>query len=369
MQSDKTIQFWDDYHTENNSLEWISKPGKELLAMISDQLEIEKNEDDNGCGDNDDARGRNKVVSMLEIGCGTSTLVRDVKSYVEERHSGISVVACGSDVSRVCIDTNRKRDCESVDGDYSNKTPGKGESSIWYEVLNILEGEPSRRNWDVIIDKGCLDTFLFRSRQRGAQNRVYPESLRLVLDKIHGWLAATTPVGGSCGGGLDSNRTNSSGTGGKSRFIFITPRSKIKAVRDYSGFSSVRRLPLPPMYRATLESKQCCRINDNTEAGAAFRNDINSSKTIPGKESVLSPGYMFVCTRNDAYQPGVSQVFVSNGSTRGSVPTDDNRCPCCLLTFRDFRKAENVEFRGEAYWTRRWKAHGLHCRGTTAMHA
>jgi hypothetical protein len=41
--------------------------------------------------------------------------------------------------------------------------------TLRYEVLNVAEPHPElARNFDVILDKGCLDTFLFRSRSRGS---------------------------------------------------------------------------------------------------------------------------------------------------------------------------------------------------------
>eukprot|EP00536_Pseudo-nitzschia_multiseries_P002506 jgi/Psemu1/146346/gw1.34.111.1 len=329
MQRDKTIQFWDDYHDEKDSEEWISTPGKELLEMISDQVAL------------------STVVSILEIGCGTSTLVRDLKWHIEERDPRTTVIACGSDVSRVCIDANRKRDCPCPNDGTECSSNNNGNDNDNDNDNNNNAGEPSRRNWDVIVDKGCLDTFLFRSRQRGAQNKIYPESLRIVLDKIHG---------------------------NRSRYIFVSPRSKIKAVRDYAGFASVRKYPLPGICRSQLEGKKGnINISINIGSGGGAENTFS-----PGNESVVaSPGYMFVCTKNDAYRPGISQAFScdnksnnnsnssnnsnSNNSNDATVPTDDSRCPRCPLTFRDFRKAEQMDHRGVNYWTRRWKAHGLHC--------
>ena len=31
-------------------------------------------------------------------------------------------------------------------------------------------------------------------------------------------------------------------------------------------------------------------------------------------------------------------------------------------TFQEFRKGEGLEFRGVTYWTRKWKAHCIHCK-------
>ena len=369
MQSDKTIQFWDEYHHENDSEEWISKPGEELLAMIFDQIHDGRA----GIEEENKLQRKKRCVSILEIGCGTSTFVRDMKRHIEERHPMIKVIACGTDVSAVCINVNNKRDCHYVcHGSSTNDDlyrtvdnnaieMGKNtDGTLWYEVLNLLDGEPSRQNWDLIIDKGCLDTFLFRSRQRGARKKLYPESLRTILDNLHGWLATTATTRSTAAGcgnekieqEKEEQRVKQElqplvGRGGV--YVCVTPRAKVKAMRDYAGFSSVKRYPLPKTYRSKLEGK---------------KNDGRCSNSC-GNDYRDSPGYLFVCTKKDEYNPGISLAFPADGSgnNNSTLQSEEDECPRCMMTFREFRKDEGIKFRGLMYWTRKWKAHHIHCKG------
>ena len=314
MQKDKTIQFWDDYHDENDSKEWISTPGEELLAMIFDQICNDGKESvfQQQCG------SARLCFSVLEIGCGTSTLARDLKRYIEERNPMIDVIACGTDVSTVCIEINTKRDCcdappnSSTDSNDGVDMGSRSRGSLWYEVLNALDGEPSRKNWDLIIDKGCLDTFLFRSRSRGSKNKNYPECLRILLDNVHGWQGKDATAGEAAATDDDdqlvaartsqtddNNITDDESSTGeqaqppgrtKSVYLCITPRRKLKAIKDYTGFSSVERYTLPKSCESTLESKNY-----------SSNGDKDASKS-----------YMYVCTKNDDYEVGVSMPFPIN---------------------------------------------------------
>lgn len=345
MQREKTIQFWDNYHGENDSDEWISKPGEELLEMILEHVDMR-------CNDDEECLSRKTNFSVLEIGCGTSTLVRDLKEYIEKRHPMVNVVACGTDVSKVCIDANTKRDyiqSSPINANCSCDGESSSRKSLWYEVLNVLDGKPSRQDWDLIIDKGCLDTFLFRSRQRGSQNKLYPESLRTLLDNIHNWQGS--PLQGESAN-LDDNHVS------KERprvYVCITPRPKLKAVRDYAGFSSVRRYKLPKNYGATLESKNNDCHEDSEKVGSG-----NSDK-----DAGNSPGFMFVCTRNEDYQVGISTPFASMNSVPDNFNSlnDETTCARCEMTYLEFRKERGIESRGEAHCSRKWKSHIIHCKG------
>ncbi len=350
MQREKTIQFWDNYHGENDSDEWISKPGEQLLEMILEHIDM-------GSKDDEEHRSQKRCFSVLEIGCGTSTLVRDLKEYIGKRHPTVDVIACGTDVSKVCINANTKRDCPQqspTDTNEDERTDccdreSSSRESLWYEVLNVLDGKPSRQNWDLIIDKGCLDTFLFRSRQRGTQNKVYPESLRTLLDNIHKW--QDSPLKRK-----SSNLNDDYVSAERPRiYVCISPRPKLKAVRDYAGFSSVRKYKLPKNYGATLESK-----NHDCHEDSKKNSSRNSNKVADN-----SPGFMFVCTRNDDYQVGISTPFPSKSGVPGnSNPSnDETTCPRCEMNYLEFRKDGVMESRGEPYCLRKWKSHIIHCKG------
>jgi SAM-dependent methyltransferase len=327
MQKGRTLQFWDDYHSNHDTQEWIAEPGEELSAMICQLLPLFGN----GCVNRNDGITTEKkhTFRILEIGCGTSTLVRDLKAYME-RHLDVhkvEVVACGTDVSPICIDICRQRDEALIT---------KSLGTLQYKVLNVLEngedtlddGHDTRiRHWDLILDKGCLDTFLFRSRQRG-ENSVYPESVRRLLDNLHSWMGESY-----------------SPSSISSCYMLISPRSKLKAVRDYSGFESVQRHPLP--FGAIKAAEIVKGASCNTS------NDKSHHKTKP-------EGYLYVCHKNEAYVAG---NFAPFRTVRRDLPAESSLCNRCHTTFSDFRNGEAVEGRGLVFWTREFKNHCIHCKG------
>jgi SAM-dependent methyltransferase len=281
MQSGRTLKFWDDYHKENEGKEWILQPSLELLDQLSDKVPNDKS-----------------PIRILEIGCGTSTLARDLWEHVQTKHLDQSVHVCATDVSAVCIASNQLRDDEFLE-------QRKNGSTLEYMVLNVLEpNEDLQLNkFDMILDKGCVDTFLFRSRQRG-ENHVYTNLLHTVLDHLHTWM---TPSDGM--------------------YLLISPRSRLRAVRDYGGFGSVQRQVL-----ATAKAEL---VGDN------------------------DTGYLYTCQTNAKYQAGFSSPFPGNYR---ELPEEDSVCPHCGITFGDMRKGEAVEGRGQVYWTRQWKGHCIHCK-------
>jgi SAM-dependent methyltransferase len=290
MQSDRTLQFWDDYHKENEGKEWILQPSVELLDQLADKVPDDK-----------------PSIRILEIGCGTSTLARDLWEHVQTKHPDQSVHVCATDVSAVCIASNQQRDEDLLSlAAPAPAAPRENGSTLEYKVLNVLEPNEEdlhQNKFDMIIDKGCVDTFLFRSRQRG-ENHVYTNLLHTVLDHLHIWM---TPSDGM--------------------YLLISPRSRLRAVRDYAGFGSVQRQVL-----ATAKAEL---VGDN------------------------DTGYLYTSQTNDKYQPGISTPFPGNYR---EVPKDDSICPHCEITFGEMRKGEAVEGRGQVYWTRQWKGHCIHCK-------
>ena len=323
MQNERTIQFWDIYHNENTTKEWILQPTKELIQEhlsnhIQPLLYIDDDDDDGNDSDVDDVvspssssqvQGRPRPLRILEIGCGTSTLARDLflhltttiatteqeqPSQRRRRRRRRPVHVCATDVSDVCIRLNIQRDDSLLRKKHSN-SKGKLESCcrpnaddndndndttddvhnddndddiFEYRVMNILQLNQNKQQqqreefdekndeidqsttaipmnyWDVIIDKGCLDTFLFRSKQRG-ENSVYTNLMNVVLDNIFRLLRSGNDVNDDDNGNCNDNdeRDKSGEHGGM--YIQITPRPRIRAVRDYAGFKSVQRHALP----------------------------------------------------------------------------------------------------------------------------
>lgn len=270
MQKEKTIEFWDELHQQTPSKEWIVTPSDDLFASIG---MLEEHSD------------------VLEIGCGTSSLLRDLYCF----YNG-TVTCTATDVSAVCIAQNQQRDHAII---------AASQGRLTYKILNVLEPNQQLENTiDVILDKGCLDTFLFRS---GHQQR--ESLLRTLLDNVFQWLK----------------------DGGQ--YIVMTPRSRIVLLRDYEGFSSIER---------TILDKPSSRV-----VLADMDGDGNKEQC-----------YMFVCKKDSSYVPG------EDDQCRGStLESDDDMCPRCNISFLDFRGNEDVSGRGVKYWTRRWCGHRIHCNG------
>jgi len=289
MQNERTIQFWDEYHKENESIEWISEPSEDVLECLRDycfyaspQLKELRN------------------LSMLEIGCGTSSLAKDFWQYLVKNEGEKSLLMVGTDVSSECINSNIERDQELLSAD--------GNSGLQYRTLDVIHpSEGDTFCCDIILDKGCLDTFLFRSRNRGGNKSSYNPIMRSLLDNVWKWLSDD---------GV---------------YMFISPRAKLKAVRDYSGFQFVQRQALPAVSHGNLVGK------------------------------TKSSGYVYVCRKSSAYVIGMTPAF--SGLDKETLPSNKRRCLKCQITFLEFRKGEAVEGRGAAFWIRQWKGHCQHCKG------
>jgi hypothetical protein len=290
MQNDRTLQFWDDFHQDNDCKEWIMQPSDEILETIA--RHCPKTSTD---------------LKILEIGCGTSTMARDLWQHIKKEDENRNVYMLVTDVSPVCIQINEERDEALLTTEYFEKQAP--ESSLEYFVLNVVDDRPlgeEQKACEVILDKGCLDTFLFRSRQRG-ENHVYTPIVKKVLDNIWSWMADDDGV-----------------------YLLISPRSRLRAVRDFAGFASVERHSLSSASKADLVG--------------------NEDKS----------GYIYVCRKNTSYVVGETPAFSADYK---DLPPDDTKCQKCGTTFIELRKGEAVEGRGVVFWTRQWKGHCKHCKG------
>lgn len=283
MQNQRTLQFWDEYYStqEKDAQEWILEPIIELLDKLMEHLPPRKS----------------TPIRILEIGCGTSVLARELWKLLIQRNIDAHILA--TDISPVCIQFNRQRDTANIPS-------GLCDDRMQYGVLNAAEQQPSfENNFDIILDKGCLDTFAFRSRQRG-HSQPYAPLIRAVLNNIHAWL-------------------KDDGV-----YWVLTPRQKLRSVRDFKGFQSVQRVDLTAMQRAELVSQ---------------------------KEHT----YLHVCCKNMTYSPHqIENAF----DLENDCVDDTSSCTTCKMTFFDFRKGELLDGRGEAVWKRQWKGHCRHCKGT-----
>lgn len=283
MQKEKTIEFWDELHQRDSAKEWIVKPSDALSALIEQAL---------GGG------LLFEGAHVLEIGCGTSCLARDVYCYFK---GAIGVIA--TDVSAICIRENQERDHTII-------TASRGRFS--YQVMNGLESNENLENrFDMILDKGCSDTFLFRSAIKERKRMV-----GTLLNNVHKWL----------------------NDGGK--YIVMTPREKHNLLRDYKGFSSVK-------WHVLDESSSQVVIAD-LEPGCDQRSTSNKC-------------YMYSCEKDSSFIPGRGKAF--RDSYDVSLATDEDTCPRCGVTFVDFRSGEDPSGRGSKFWARRWRGHCRHCKG------
>ena len=217
------------------------------------------------------------------------------QSYRNQGNQVGSVHLLATDVSEVCIRQNQERDA--------------GLQGVEYRVLDITQQYPDMKNsFDLILDKGCLDTFLFRSRQRGGGTKPYGQLVRTVIDNLQSWLSE-------------------SGV-----YVILSPRHKLKTVRDYAGFSCVDRVVLDPtkLHRGDLE----------------------------GAEGEPDRIYLYACRKEPSYSPDTHLAF----PIEKPKPEDEDACCGCKLTFFDFRKGESVAGRGENLWFRKWRVHCDHCK-------
>jgi hypothetical protein len=305
MQKEGTLKFWDDFHETQGAKEWIVHPTADLFDLIYSECSRDAGED-------------NGQLRVLEIGCGTSTMAREFWKYLDSSEKECNFHIRSTDVSQVCVDA-----CLARDKDMPNVSGGgQGDDDddargLEYSTLNVLETpiEADRGTWDAILDKACMDTFLFRSRSRG-ENKAYPSVVQSALDSIWTMMADN---------GV---------------YMLLSPRTKLKAVRDFVGFSFVERRTIRSEEKGSIMSKKKHKPKERDEAC-----------------------YMYVCRKNLDYVIGETKAFRENYRI---LPTDGDKCPNCGLLFGVFRNGEDAEGRGIIFWTREWKNHCIHCKAPPA---
>jgi SAM-dependent methyltransferase len=203
MQKEKTLQFWDDFYRtveKEEAKEWIIQPSDSLFRCMLDSFQLRNGRD----GENEEELER-QTFKVLEIGCGTSLLSEALCKYWEHHEPCRTLHVVASDVSQVCIEQQQKLQSRYCQNDNNM-------AILEYQVLNITETHIELASqYDLILDKGCLDTCLFRSKNTETW-------IDIVIQNLHSWLK---PHGS---------------------YTIITPRSKIKHVRDYPGFDVTRKI-------------------------------------------------------------------------------------------------------------------------------
>lgn len=318
-QKDKTKEYWDTFYSElpsaddvnrfasegnlpantshakvndeSSDLEWIlptTPNSHEILDTILSMFPSS----DQSVGDDDRA-------NVLEIGCGVSqlslsSLQRILLKNKEMAHTR-AYDFVSTDVSPVCIERNQMRDDAFI------SSLDVAEGSLSYELLDVLDESSTShtQKYDVILDKGTLDTFLFRSKRTKKSSAFHPPLLTPLLNNIHRWLVM-----------------------GQAKYIIISPRAKIKSIRDFQGFDSVRRI----------------RVDTTAlDGGAVLVKGANSAQS----KSV----YLYVCTKNDTYNPEKDEPYCSLGYNADDAST----CVKCGMSFKEFRGKVDVKDQGKCH--------------------
>ena len=328
------IKFWNDFYSNQQTSadqEWILQDSQHLVEHI--RSVIAHSED------------RYKTINILEIGCGTSSLSKSfLQNFISmrqpENRQRCHIVA--TDVSEDCIRYNQERDVDYIHSLLATPhcTDNHLESirqgiatfdSLLYETLDVLS-EASIDAFhsklklqfhehgflpNIIMDKGCLDTFLFRGEKHSNKSSRYPPLLLSLLNNVHSLLADN------------------------GQYIIISPRSKIKAVRDFSGFSMVSIHKLDP--QAIGKGKLDGKLKDDGTAHS----------------------FVHVCHRHNSYKVSFHEPFKDENSFQ--IVDDNDICPSCFITFSEYRCGDDVIRRGPCYWSRRWKGHCIHCNRTKIL--
>ena len=347
-QNSKAINFWNDYYDSQHNLpsdktdgnkEWIVHHDSiVILELLKSHLSsFKKIEEEDG------------IISrnIVEIGCGTSCLSRSLiqhlvngstiqnKNTKNEMGENFNFKITATDVSSVCIEQNRTRDQTFI----NNIKP----HTLEYQVFDVIAGNSStsgmsklqENNVDMVLDKGCLDTFLFRGGSYRKDEYSHHPLLTKLLHNIHHILKKD-----DC-----------------SKYIVISPRSKIKALRDFKGFCKVDRIKL----RTSLDGQSDVYVQSaDLEHGNGKDQMRNNNNT------EIKPGYVYVyvCLVNSNYEPSDHIEPYNSKHFDTSLFPDSSECPKCNISFAQFRSFEDVNHRGKVFWARRWKAHCIHCKGS-----
>jgi hypothetical protein len=336
--------------------EWILQPSEAVLELLCRQLvsprrrmgsihdcvATERRERDrSGCGGSSSMM---TIMRYIEIGAGTSCLSRAMfryllgngrrdagprKNHVVENHHDDGhhlpganqqqqrrLSALVTDVSAVCIEQNRQRDVSFLE---------EAGSSFRYSTLNIEAAPRSDlcRSFDFVLDKGCLDTFLFWTRHRGGRRKEL--LMKKVLDNLYMMLKTEAHC---C-------------------LLILSPRSKMRPLREHPGFVCEKH----KLDRAAL--------------GLAAA-DLSDGNKIGDRAAI----YLYACRRRPGYDPSVAPpppVPLPYTSCDGGLLCDDDACPSCAMTFLSFRGGhQSLEGRGKHVWLRQWTGHKAHCKGVVA---
>ena len=302
----------------SSDLEWIVPNAPHLLDKIFDLFPPSPSKEE----------GYDNTINVLEIGCGVSQLSKSLLQRILHNQEPVPSVhhlhqQCynfvSTDISSVCIDHNRIRDDVFIS---SLHAENDGSSRLSYEVLDVLNETTcishAKKQYNVILDKGTLDTFLFRSKRTKKGSSSHPPILTVLLNNIHRLLSSD---------GI---------------YLIISPRSKIRSLRDFQGFTSVRRITVD----VTTFDDNVVLVKGNSENA---------------KQQSKSEVYLYQCIKNDKYSPGKDESYNTNNWE--CKAEDCSTCSKCGMSFKEFRGKVKVKDQGEVVWKRRFNNHIVHCKG------
>ena len=147
----------------------------------------------------------------------------------------------------------------------------------------------------------------------------------MVLQNIHSWLKVPNGL-----------------------YTIITPRSKIKHVRDYIGFHVTR----------TILNESQFGSGDLEPRSGSTTNLHQSDGTFDAVKE--SHQYMYTCRRRQI-------IDIPNKTDASDVAIEQSLCTTCGVTYGSFctMKGSKVCASDTKYWNRRWQGHLQHCRSST----
>uniref|UniRef100_A0A7S2YDU0 Methyltransferase domain-containing protein n=1 Tax=Entomoneis paludosa TaxID=265537 RepID=A0A7S2YDU0_9STRA len=330
MQNPRTLQLWDSFYQskvqeegESHEEEWIIRPTDALMH----QLLLP-------CFAQFSSGPTAAHLDILEIGCGTSSFSKSILAFWKkqeqentalfQRTGPIELRILATDVSKTCIYHNKRRDCSLILDTISSSLP-----SLQYATLNAVEPTAEElqmlEQWgsfDLVFDKGGLDTFLFRSRYRGSDRADHPV-VHSILQNIFSWLRPVTGI-----------------------YTTITPRVKIKPLRNFGGFSQIDR--------RNLSAEASTAPLGDPNAVAAAKLELKSVQLKPVEF------FAYICYRNESFNPAEG---IELDAQQELAPLDSDACQKCKTKFSEFRGSLCLGSKSAKAWRREWKGHQSHCKG------
>lgn len=295
--------FWNKYHKEIPQQEWLLEKSPQLLEKIRTAIhhhqQSQQEQTDELFKKKKEGQGQTTNVYIMEVGCGTSTLSRSLLEYLIHHHhhhhekntngrhhkNQYFYNVLSTDISPIACEHNKNRDSSFISSLEGEKEEAAG--SLQYQVYDVVVNDSNSTFFNnenntkqsFILDKACLDTLLFRSKK----TKGYSPLVEQMLNNIHSILQDD---------GI---------------YFLITPRKKIKEVRDFKGF-------LSPIHIETISSSSSsssCSEQDYKFALVQKGNEFSKTNKADNKEVKKKKDkkccvYIHTCVKNNSYIPSSS---------------------------------------------------------------